>query len=74
MGLRIREIKTTITKAGETVPVLDEHGQEIELWAVDVPLSVEAQGPAAVDAYVAAQRAKTEPPDDDAPGDQGEST
>lgn len=45
--MRIRQIKTEKKVVGgqlTTVPVLDEQGQEIELWAVDVPREVEAEG------------------------------
>jgi hypothetical protein len=41
------------------VPVLDEHGREIETSLVEIPRDVEAKGGAAIDAFVAdARRAK----------------
>lgn len=36
-----------------TEPVRDEHGADVELWSVDIPRSVEAEGAKAIDAYVA---------------------
>jgi hypothetical protein len=63
MGLRIRHIKLD----AEAKPALDAQGREIELWSVDVPAEVEAEGGAAIDAYVAAQLAPaptTESPED----------
>jgi hypothetical protein len=47
MGTRIRQVQT-VTKvvAGKPVvtPVLDGQGQEIELWSIDVPPELEAEG------------------------------
>ncbi len=52
MGLRIRQIKLD----AEGRPELDEQGREIETSSIEIPAEVEAEGPAAVDAYVAARR------------------
>jgi hypothetical protein len=74
MGLRLREVAGTRVenKDGSTtfVPQLDEQGNEIELWSVDVPQEIEAKGGAAIDAYVAQQRAASTPP---APAEGSES-
>jgi hypothetical protein len=40
-GLRVRHIQTQLVN-GKAAPVLDGAGQEIELWAVDVPQHIEA--------------------------------
>jgi hypothetical protein len=64
-GLRFRQIRTTTETftddlgATQTrvVPLLDEHGREIEVSSIDVPLDVEANGGEAVQAHVAAQYA-----------------
>lgn len=58
--LTVRHIATTtIQVAGPTgapvpatVPKLDEHGHTIELWSVEVPREIEAEGGDAIDAYV----------------------
>lgn len=42
----------------QIVPDLDAHGNEIELWSVTVPADIEAEGGAAIDAFVAAELAK----------------
>lgn len=75
MGLRIRHIQTkpllddkgkqvkTPDGRDATTPVLDADGKEIELYSIEIPADVEAEGAAAIDAYVAAQLA---PPDPDA--------
>jgi hypothetical protein len=66
-GLRVRHIQTTtVVVAGKPVvtPVLDARGQEIELYAVAVPLHLEgADSPraaraAAIDAFVQDIQAK----------------
>lgn len=47
MGIRIRNIKTetrTINGVKTVVPVLDANGNDIELWSVDVPPEIEADG------------------------------
>ena len=62
--LRIREIQMTTDEEGERIPASDAEGRVIELWHVDIPLAVEAQGPEAITQYVAAQRAAAEGGDD----------
>lgn len=56
--LTIRHIQTTTDAEGTIRPTLDADGREIELWSVDVPRSVEAEGGEAIDAYVADHLAK----------------
>lgn len=68
--MRIRHIQTeTKTIAGKpvVVPVLDDQGQEIELWSVEVPRAIAANGiPAHIDstskdaleAYIAEESAR----------------
>lgn len=59
--LRVRHIKTTSvpTEDGsKIVPARDEQGHEIELYSIDVPQEIEAEGGAAIDAFVAAELAQ----------------
>lgn len=42
----------------KVVPKLDAEGREIEISAIEIPREVEAEGGAAIDKYVAEQRAK----------------
>src|SRR4051812_49291663 len=58
-GLRVRTIQTRVVgtdpKTGKPLvaAALDEHGHEIELSAVDVPLHIEAAGAPAITGFVA---------------------
>ena len=58
-GLRIREIQTRVERIrgkDVIVPVLDADGKEIELFSLDIPQDVEAEGGAAVEACLVAAR------------------
>lgn len=82
----VRDIKTKIvpvldekqqpvTKDGQAVtqvvPELDADGREIELWSITVPQEIEAKGGKAVDAFVAAERAKSAAPITETPAKRG---
>jgi hypothetical protein len=56
-GMRVRQIQTQLVN-GKPAPVLDAQGQEVELWAVDVPQMIEAAGGAVVDGFVTDIKAK----------------
>lgn len=52
MGMRIRRIQTerkVINGKTVVVPVLDDQGQEIELFSVDVPQEIETRLPQDLD-------------------------
>lgn len=73
--LRVRHIQTTTEPVLENgkpvlvdgkpleraVPVLDEAGREIEIYSIEIPPEVEAEGGDAINAYVAAQREESAP-------------
>lgn len=82
MGMRLRRIQTTtktVNGKSVVVPVLDDHGQEIELWSIDVPREIEAlgipkeieqQGKDAIEDYIATEMEKLHPSPTPAEGEE----